>query len=315
MIIIVSLSSVSAYEPASTPACAGEDTSIDELGSHNEFNEIDSYDDFEEDDYLDYDDDEDYEDEDDTDYEDEDDEDYEDEDDYDDEDYEDDEDLDDEDYYDDEDDEDYEEISSFDYYNDRILKYLEKFGTAPEDWYMEEDFNNTYKLYLEDPSSYTLDEENENYETHLKIYDSIFSTLEETDLENNETSYFKFLVMYYLNNYANTTNYTWDENDSFENFLREFDADMFTSMAFAGSSKQALGHFNPIKKISPFNPISYLNIISGANANETDENDDNITSENGEKQKDSWLDYIIKLLKMLFIKFLIFIKTEFNIGF
>ena len=134
---------------------------------------------------MDYDDDEDYEDEDDTDYEDEDDEDYEDEDDYDDEDYEDDEDLDDEDYYDD-----YEEISSFDYYNDRILKYLEKFGTAPEDWYMEENFNNTYKLYLEDPSSYTLDEENENYETHLKIYDSIFSTLEETDLENNATSSF-----------------------------------------------------------------------------------------------------------------------------
>ena len=309
MIIIVSLSSVSAFDTANTQACAGEDISIDELGNGNEFDEINSYEDFEEDNELDYEDDTDYEDEDDMDY---DDEDEEDDEDFDDEDYEEDYDEDDEDY---EDYEDYEDISSFDYYNDRILKYLEKFGNAPEDWYMEEDFNKTYKLYLEDSSSYSLDEENENYETHLKIYDSIFSTLERTDLEDNETNYFKFLVMYYLNNYANTTNYTWDEEDSFEKFLGDLDTDMFTSMAFPGAGKQALKHFNSNKKINPFNHISYLNIISGANANETDDDNANKTSEDGENQEDSWLDYLIKLLKMLFIKILIFIKAEFNIGF
>ena len=40
---------------------------------------------------------------------------------------------------------------------------------------------------------------------------SIVSTFDEGNLTDNETGYLKFLIMYYLNNYGNCTNVTWEE--------------------------------------------------------------------------------------------------------
>jgi hypothetical protein len=334
MILIIGISSSNACDPICATTYVGGDCDFinDESNSRVEFCEIHLIeDDFNDEDN--YEDDLDYEDDDvediDFDYEDEDEDDeeidyYDDEDEYEDElDYEDEDDMDfdwedeyeDEDYDDEDDDFEYEDISNFDYFKYRIIKYLHKFGNETEGWYESEDFNKTYQSYLVDDSNYSLNEDDESYETYLKIYNSVLSYLEDQDLEENETSYFKFLIIYFLNNYGNVTNYTWDENDSFENFIYDMDLFVATCMPMPDTEKKADVHSDSNKKIN--NPTSYINYLYSNpiyESNETDEID-NITIGHIEKEEISWLDYIINLLKNIFMNILAFLNENINIGF
>ena len=107
-------------------------------------------------------------------------------------------------------------ISDYEYLEFRIMSYLDNFGNcSDENWTTSDDFLAEYQLYLENPGNYNFNESDENYETYLKIYDSIVSKFEDYNLTQNETDYLKFLVIYYLNNYGNCSNYTWDESCDF----------------------------------------------------------------------------------------------------
>ena len=119
-------------------------------------------------------------------------------------------------------------MSDYDYLEFKILRYLEKYGNCTdENWTSSEKFLNEYRTYLENPSNYTLNESAEGYQTYLKIYDSITSTFEDYNLTENETTYLKFLIIFYLNNYGNVSaNYTWNETeDGFEYFNPWFTVD------------------------------------------------------------------------------------------
>ena len=100
----------------------------------------------------------------------------------------------------------------FDFYKTEIISYLNMFGNcSDENWTESDEFKGIYQSYLKDNTTYTLNESNEDYDTCLKIYNSIVSTFDEGNLTDNETGYLKFLIMYYLNNYGNCTNVTWEE--------------------------------------------------------------------------------------------------------
>ena len=112
-------------------------------------------------------------------------------------------------------------LSDYEYMEFKIPLYLQKYGNCTdENWTSSEKFLNEYRIYLENPSNYTLNESEEGYETYLKIYDSIISSFKDYNLTENETAYFKFIIIYYLNNYGNVSaNYTWNETeDGFEYF-------------------------------------------------------------------------------------------------
>ena len=132
-----------------------------------------------------------------------------------------DEDLDD-DYLDEDNDTDFDiNMSDYDYMEFKILLYLQKYGNCTdENWTSSEKFLNDYRIYLENPSNYILNESAEGYETYLKIYDSITSSFKDYNLTENETAYLKFIIIYYLNNYGNiSANYTWNKTeDGFEYF-------------------------------------------------------------------------------------------------
>ncbi|MEE1128886.1 MAG: hypothetical protein UHW99_02780, partial [Methanobrevibacter sp.] len=124
---------------------------------------------------------------------------------------------------DDDDFDDYEEISDFEYLRYKIISYLDKFGSAAdENWTESEGFLTGYPSYLNNSENYTFNESDESYETYLKIYDSVVSSFEDYNLTHNETDYLKFLVIYYLNNYGNCSNYTWNESDEFLHYYLDY---------------------------------------------------------------------------------------------
>ena len=119
-------------------------------------------------------------------------------------------------------------MTDYDYLEFKILIYLERYGNCTdENWTSSEKFLDDYRIYLENPSNYTLNESAEGYQTYMKIYDSITSTFKDYNLTENETAYLKFLIIYYLNNYGNVSaNYTWNETeDGFEHFNPWFTLD------------------------------------------------------------------------------------------
>ena len=308
IIFTVTLSSISACGPEIIPNyVGGECDHVNAMENPQAFCEIhlieddsDEWADFDDEDYEDY---EAYdeENEDDIDY---DCEDYEDEEDYDDEDFEDEEDWEDEEDYDDEDDEDYEdyEANDFDYMKYKIFRYLEKFGSIEENWHESEDFNNSYKAYLEDNSSYCLDEANENYETHLKIYNSVLRALEDKNFTEEETNYLKFLLMYFLNN-ADTSNYTWNEEDDFENFIDDF---LVTCMAALDTDKNIGSNYQSNKENNDklnFIKQMGINSIDSSIKNSTDNVSNNLTDrisdENIGGEENPWMNTLLYFLMVI----------------
>ena len=125
------------------------------------------------------------------------------------------------DYY--ESDDDMDDVNDFGYVEFKVISYLGKYGNcSQENWTQTDEFNSLYQKYLLDNSSYCLNESDENYETYLKIYNSIVKTFKDYNLSDNETEYLKFLIMYYLNNYGNCSNYTWNESDEFDRYCPYF---------------------------------------------------------------------------------------------
>lgn len=114
--------------------------------------------------------------------------------------------------------------SDFDFLKYKITHYLDKYGNcSTHNWTESEEFISEYQIYITNSSNYTLNESSEGYDTYLKIYDSITSTFREYNLTENETSYLKFMIIFYLNHYGNVSaNYTWNESDSFANYTPPF---------------------------------------------------------------------------------------------
>ncbi|MDO5860890.1 hypothetical protein, partial [Methanobrevibacter sp.] len=109
--------------------------------------------------------------------------------------------------------------NDFGYLEFKVTAYLDRYGDCfDENWTECEDFHNNYQAYLANPDNYSLNESNENYETYLKIYESIVSTFDDYNLTDNETQYLKFVIMYYLNNYGNCSNFTENESDGFSRY-------------------------------------------------------------------------------------------------
>lgn len=235
--------------------------------------------------------DEDFDDEDDSD----DDEDDSDDDDFDDEDDSGDDDLDDEDDLDDDDFND--SVDDFEFLEFRIMAYLEKYGNCTdENWTESADFLNEYQIYLSNPSSYTLNESAEGYETYLKIYNSTVSTFGDYNLTENETAYLKFLIIYYLNHYGNVSaNYTWNESDEFSNFpLIKFLSAGFSG--YAPESMTAIGEsFNGFN--SPNEPFP-LTLAAASDLNKTAEGS-NATYVANEDSSSWWATIIIIFLVLL----------------
>jgi hypothetical protein len=134
-----------------------------------------------------------------------------------------------EDYDDDEDEDDdggesYYGLSDFEFLKLKITYYLDRYGNySSHNWTESAEFKAEYNIYLSNPSNYTLNESMEGHNTYLKIYDSITSTFKYYNLTENETSYLKFMVIFYLNHYGNVSaNYTWNESESFANFTLPF---------------------------------------------------------------------------------------------
>ena len=110
----------------------------------------------------------------------------------------------------------YSSVKHFESFKVDILTYLDRFGNSSDaNWTESDEFNEIYQLYLKDNSSYCINQSNENYDTYMKIYDSIVSTFGYGNLTDNETEYLKVLIMYYLNNYGNCINDTWNETSGY----------------------------------------------------------------------------------------------------
>lgn len=188
----------------------------------------------------------------------------------------DDENLDDEDNLDDDPVSDY---SDFDFLKIKITYYLDRYGNySGHNWTESEEFLNEYKIYLTNTSNYTLNESSEGYQTYLKIFDSITSTFKDYNLSENETSYLKFMIIFYLNHYGNVSaNYTWNESESFANFT------LPKNFLWGDVTDIALGLATPIHHFAgysnSFNPIYNL-LTNSTDVNQTSgDNPINVTPE------------------------------------
>ena len=224
-------------------------------------------------------------------------------------------------YYDDEG----SDWNDFDFLKFKILVYLQKFGNCTEEnWLESDDFNRLYQDYLNDNSTYGFNESDESYEIYSKIFNSIVSTFGDYNLTENETNYLKFLVMYFLNNYGNCTNYTWNESDDFANFTdfwKVLSACFYgcgsapDDLSKAGSDKKPVVSYKH-DKISNLNnddgdvmygDASYFNMAGFTDWNDMDilsnltstskNNNTNATVINS--QDNSWLFNILSILVML----------------
>ena len=160
----------------------------------------------------------------------------------------------------------------------KISAYLDQYGNCTdENWTEFEDFVKEYQSYLTDPSSYTLNESAEGYQTYLKIYDSITSTFDEYNLTENETAYLKFLIIYYLNHYGNVSaNYTWNESESFANFTPPiyYLCAMSIAKGFAGSDFDGFAGSDIGAYADSYSLYAPLAFLSDANQTSTDNNAD-----------------------------------------
>ena len=184
------------------------------------------------------------------------------------------------------------DYSDYDYLEMKILLYLEKYGNVTdENWTESQDFLDEYQVYLNDPSKYTLNETLEGYQTYVKIFDSITSTFGDYNITENETAYLKFLIIYYLNHFGNvSSNYTWNESESFENFTPE----IYYCTAFAMGCASA-HEFSPIGFYDSFKSLN--DIASPILGNSTDTNATaNVTSVDAPGDNSSWWDNILILI-------------------
>ena len=212
-----------------------------------------------------------------------------------------DDDLDDDDLDDDLDDDD--NFTDYDYLEMKILLYLDKYGNcSDENWTESENFLSEYQIYLADPSSYSLNESAEGYETYVKIYDSITSTFKDYNLTENETAYLKFLIIYYLNNYGNVSaNYTWNESDDFSRFYPDI---MCLYGAFYGCASAPDIAYKEI----PYFYSSLNNVFSPILGNSTDNETSNSTTVlETPQQGDSWWSNILILVLVVILVFLVII--------
>lgn len=183
-------------------------------------------------------------------------------------------DMDDEDIDEDEDDDDWDidDDEDFEYDNENITDfqilsidipyYLENYGNNTSNWTNTQEFQTQYQTYLKNPENYTLNPNLEGYETYQKIYDSITSTFAKYNLTQNQTEYFSFMIIYYLNNYGNVSaNYTWNESESFENATR-----MHCFTCYFASGCFAITDYNDYYNILFFNEF------------DDESDDDNLTS-------------------------------------
>ena len=176
-------------------------------------------------------------------------------------------------------------ISDYEYLEFKILSYLDNFGNSPdENWTTTDDFLAEYQLYLENPSSYTFNESDENYETYLKIYDSIVSKFGDYNLTQNETDYLKFLAIYYLNHYGNCSNCTWDECKEFYNYyMTKFLATSCPNEVLSGFASSNEGNantnFEESNFISPVyaGDVAYNVLSDSINTNSTQLNNSTVT--------------------------------------
>lgn len=187
-----------------------------------------------------------------------------------------DEDLDDDDFEDDSDDEDLDDDSEddldedldddsdddnytdFDYLDYKIKSYLRQYGNYSYfNWTESEHFISEYHVFLSNQSNYTLNSSAEGYEIYLKIFDSITSTFGDYNLTENQTDYFKFMIIYYLNFYGNVSaNFTWDDNQSFVNFTPDFSilAYCLAGCEFSGSATSSV-FYNYLPILGNHSPI------------------------------------------------------------
>lgn len=182
--------------------------------------------------------------------------------------------------------------NDFNHLNLRILIYLEKFGNcSDENWTQSEDFISKYQAYLVDNTSYELDKNNENYETYLKIYNSIVSTFD-GNLTDNETAYLKFLIMYYFNNYGNCSNYTWNESDEFSQFYPSY----LVTALFDTSSISAHAGNNQYTNFNNQMLVPFVGVESNSTSN------NNVTSLNQQNNSiDSNLFVLLFVILMLIL--------------
>lgn len=203
----------------------------------------------------------------------------------------------------DEEDEDFEDDDNYtDFYflEFKITSYLQQYGNCSSfNWTESEHFQSEYLIYLSNPSNYTLNQSAEGYETYLKIFDSITSTFGDYNLTENETEYFKFMIIYYLNNYGNVSaNYTWNESDDFANYTPPF---WLSTCAVKGLSAIAM----PITAEHYLNYSTPLNQILGNYTVGNSTSDSNSTGFVVPQEDSGWIDIVMLILMVILIVFII----------
>jgi hypothetical protein len=192
-------------------------------------------------------------------------------------------------------------FESYDYLEYKVISYLERYGNCSEDnWTESESFHDEYRIYLANPSNYTLNINAEGYKTYLKIFDSITSTFGDYNLTNNQTMYLKFLIIYYLNNYGNVSaNYTWNESESFANYTPSLDfiTDAMYKCIAGNAAAMGYDYYSEI-----YAPLSFIQSSNSNDVNQTSQINQTIVK--AQNSRDLNIFVLILVLVLMILMFI-----------